>query len=586
MLQAELPSYMVPAVISVLDKMPINANGKVDRRALAKSAQMATASKALSERVPPRNDVERAVCEEFADALGSEVGITDSFFDLGGHSLMATRVVSRIKKRLDVGVTVADIFECPVVADLADKISPSLWSNISSAECSNTPSNPEQENASRLPPETIRLQSRHTHSTASVEEPMKDIQTLIWNLPASGYARPTNPAEYSREVFLTGATGYLGTALMQQLLQHKHVRRIHVLVRARSVEDAKKRITKSATVAGWWHGKYRHRISYWLGDLRKPCLGLTDSQWRKLSGFGDPNERVDGIVHNGAKINMYSSYDTLRAANVISTYQLLKLSGTSPCLKRFVFVSTAPSLDFDCSSDAESALRNVLGAANGYLRSKLVAERMLWQTTLLEHFPYHRVVILKPGFIIGNAVSGIANVDDFLWRIVAGSISIGCFPEEPDSSWLYISSYDNLASIATESLCGSEEDRLEKREASGLPTKRFWEAVNAALPTPLLAKPMKNWRDEIKSRTGELGPQHPILAVLHFVTEGGQVLGGQVLGDVSGSEKRHLRDYQAEYDAGLETAVTCNVRYLFNIGYFSTSWTWERKDDVFSRALV
>ena len=118
-LQTQLPSYMVPTRIVMLDDMPINANGKVDRRELARRAQTASVGKASSARVGPRNDVEVALCEEFAEILGSELGITDNFFDLGGHSLMATRLVSRVNKRLDAGITVKDIFDQPNVADLA-----------------------------------------------------------------------------------------------------------------------------------------------------------------------------------------------------------------------------------------------------------------------------------------------------------------------------------------------------------------------------------------------------------------------------------------------------------------------------------
>ena len=76
----------------------------------------------MSERVGPRNEVEAVLCEEFADVLGVEVGITDNFFDLGGHSLMATKLAARIGRRLDARVSVKDVFDHPVLADLAAAI--------------------------------------------------------------------------------------------------------------------------------------------------------------------------------------------------------------------------------------------------------------------------------------------------------------------------------------------------------------------------------------------------------------------------------------------------------------------------------
>lgn len=95
-LKSKLPSYMIPFCIRVLDKMPINDNGKVDRRALVKSAQFVKANRSLAARQLPRNHIERVLCREFASVLREEVGITDCFYDLGGHSLQAARLVTRI----------------------------------------------------------------------------------------------------------------------------------------------------------------------------------------------------------------------------------------------------------------------------------------------------------------------------------------------------------------------------------------------------------------------------------------------------------------------------------------------------------
>ncbi|EFQ96644.1 hypothetical protein PTT_00122, partial [Pyrenophora teres f. teres 0-1] len=117
-----LPSYMIPARICVLENMPLNANGKVDRQALPKVVLQPVTRKTARIIVSPRNAIEQAVCEEFTHVLGHEIGIRDDFFELGGHSLLATRLVSSINRRLHLHCTVGDIFACPVVADLAGKI--------------------------------------------------------------------------------------------------------------------------------------------------------------------------------------------------------------------------------------------------------------------------------------------------------------------------------------------------------------------------------------------------------------------------------------------------------------------------------
>ncbi|KAF2462502.1 acetyl-CoA synthetase-like protein, partial [Lindgomyces ingoldianus] len=118
-LQAVLPAYMVPAQIIVLSQMPINANGKVDRKELGIMAQTAERKRRVVEHVAPCNAIESALCEVFAGILGVEVGATDDFFELGGHSLTAMKLAAQLGRRLKTMVSVRDIFNNPVLADLA-----------------------------------------------------------------------------------------------------------------------------------------------------------------------------------------------------------------------------------------------------------------------------------------------------------------------------------------------------------------------------------------------------------------------------------------------------------------------------------
>ncbi|EAW25548.1 putative nonribosomal peptide synthase [Aspergillus fischeri NRRL 181] len=131
-LRARLPSYMVPKMIRVLDRMPINNNGKVDRLALARRTDIPALRRAIQTKLSFQNDIERALWEEFTDVLGVEVGITDSFFDCGGHSLMATKVVSRINHRLQSNIKISDLFARPTIACLSERVQELRVSNESS----------------------------------------------------------------------------------------------------------------------------------------------------------------------------------------------------------------------------------------------------------------------------------------------------------------------------------------------------------------------------------------------------------------------------------------------------------------------
>ncbi|KAH8678409.1 non-ribosomal peptide synthetase [Xylariales sp. PMI_506] len=128
-LQALLPPYMIPARILVIEQMPINANGKVDRRELTRRAHIARRSQVSSVQSSPSNEVENILIEEFTMVLGMEVSVNDNFFDLGGHSLLATKLAARVSQRLDIHISVKDIFDQPVVLDLAAAIRLGFTSN-------------------------------------------------------------------------------------------------------------------------------------------------------------------------------------------------------------------------------------------------------------------------------------------------------------------------------------------------------------------------------------------------------------------------------------------------------------------------
>ncbi|RDI68116.1 non-ribosomal peptide synthetase [Nocardia pseudobrasiliensis] len=113
-----LPDYMVPAIVMVIDSMPLTASGKLDRGALP-DPEFASSV----EYRPPSSERERVLADLFAEILGLDrVGVDDDFFALGGHSLLATRLTSRIRAALDVDVPVRVIFDAPTVAELVTRL--------------------------------------------------------------------------------------------------------------------------------------------------------------------------------------------------------------------------------------------------------------------------------------------------------------------------------------------------------------------------------------------------------------------------------------------------------------------------------
>jgi amino acid adenylation domain-containing protein len=115
-----LPDYMVPAAYVALETLPLTANGKLDRKSLPAPAGAACAARGYE---PPEGELETALAAIWAGMLGVErVGRHDNFFELGGHSLLAVRIVSHLRQQLGVELSLTELFNNPVLSDLARKV--------------------------------------------------------------------------------------------------------------------------------------------------------------------------------------------------------------------------------------------------------------------------------------------------------------------------------------------------------------------------------------------------------------------------------------------------------------------------------
>jgi amino acid adenylation domain-containing protein len=126
-LRQSLPEYMVPGAFVVLDRLPLTVNGKVDRKALP-APERASAEETY---VAPRTPVEEVLAEIWAEVLRLErVGVHDSFFDLGGHSLLIMRLLAHVQATFDLKVSIRTVYSMPTLEALAGEIERRIYEDV------------------------------------------------------------------------------------------------------------------------------------------------------------------------------------------------------------------------------------------------------------------------------------------------------------------------------------------------------------------------------------------------------------------------------------------------------------------------
>jgi myxalamid-type nonribosomal peptide synthetase MxaA len=390
-LEQHLPHYMVPREFEYRSRLPRTPSGKVDRNAML--AYEVERSDQACTFVAPRTPLEMEIALAFAAVLLIErVSIEDNFFDCGGDSLLAARLSSRLSSTYNVNLTVQQIFQDPTVAGIASTIEHYRIEGVGSLGMS----------------WTFDDLVREATLDAAIEPGMLSPADI------------TDP----RQVLLTGATGYLGTFLLQTLLRETTAD-VFCLVRAADPDSAMQRIEAACRFYRIWDEAFRRRIQPVHGDLSKPLLGLSKELFNKLAAL------IDVVYHSGALVNFVYPYSALKAANVLGTQEVLRLACTAK-LKAVHHISTIdvllgtgvprPFLEND------EALERPHRLPDGYPRSKLVAERMV-AIARRRGVP---VCVYRPGLIMGHTRSGATPKNCYIFVGLKGYIELGVLPEDPN----------------------------------------------------------------------------------------------------------------------------------------------------------
>lgn len=388
-LTESLPNYMVPTTFVVIDSLPLTPNGKVDRRALP--APNRFRPDLAQEFIAPNNPVEKQLAQIWMQVLGVEpVGIYDNFFDLGGHSLLTVELLTRIKETFQVDLPLLCLFKAPTIAGLAQAIDIARRLGVDA---------------------TIDCTTSIDLYADAVLDPAICPGSISHQLPAE-----------PKRIFLTGATGFLGAFLLDDLLKQTNAN-IYCLVRAASLEEGKQKICNNLTRYQLSDRTFDSRVIPVLGDLAKPFFGLHEQQFQQLAGI------LDVIYHAGASVNLIYPYTALRAANVIGTQEILRLAASIK-IKPVHFISTLDVFQASMYAQAhtiweQDELPSCEGLSDGYSQSKWVAEKLM-MAARSRGLP---VCIYRPGMITGHSKTGASKTDDLACRMIEGFVHMGSAPD-------------------------------------------------------------------------------------------------------------------------------------------------------------
>ncbi|KAK9235544.1 hypothetical protein V1525DRAFT_259803 [Lipomyces kononenkoae] len=587
-LKTKLPTYAVPTVIVPLARMPLNPNGKVDKPALpfpdtvqlAAVASRTGSSSTTAVTESAFTPTQAAIRDVWLDVLPqrpASLGPGDSFFDIGGHSILATRMIFEVRKKFVVDLPLGFIYSHPTIAELATE--------IESIKGNDLPVAPQGQQDSRTNGAANGvLGSGGTGDS----EYAADAKAIIKELLPDRFVSVKEPITPGKQVtvLLTGATGFLGSYIAYDLLA-KHGRKSDISlilhVRASSPEEGLKRFKSSALAYGVWDDSFLSRITVVTGSLEQERLGVDQATWKKLA------DKVDVIIHNGAQVHWVYPYSILRSPNVLGTVYSMSLAAQGKP-KVFSFVSSTSAIDTEHYvrlSDAITAKGgdgvleeddlqgSKTGLANGYGQSKWAAEYVIREAGRRGLTG----AIIRPGYVTGESRRGITNTDDFIVRMIKGCTQLGLTPDIYNT--VNMVPVDHVARVVVASSLYSPvaEDGFRVVHVTGHPRLRFNEFLDTLATYGYMTKKVDYipWRIALERYVVEDSKDNALYPLLHFVLDNlPQSTKAPELDDRNAVQAlRYDCDNWTGEDVSRGKGVTENIMgvylaYLVDIGFLDT----------------
>ncbi|EMC99089.1 hypothetical protein BAUCODRAFT_390885 [Baudoinia panamericana UAMH 10762] len=394
-LSAALAQYMLPALWIELEALPTHeVSGKIDLKALPSPTAKALPNKLNVDKDPINVDTVAELWAETLHVSKKSIAAEHSFFDLGGHSLSLAELAARLSRNFG--------FRVPVVR-LADPTT--LKGHVS----------------------TLRAIRDGQIAAVQADLPaaLRD-DTVLDPMIKPPRTKMVSLKEVNT-VFLTGATGFLGAFLLNDLLEDTSA---HIICLVRFVDPSASdipagiaRMRKNLIDLGLWRDSIMERVEILPGNLERERFGLSPDDFQSVAS------RVQAVVHAAATVNLVYPYAALRAANVGGTREVLRLASVNGATVQYVSTNgvlpPSPS-GFGWPEDSmlyvDSVPEKLL---DGYGQTKWAAEQLVLEAGR-RGLP---VRIHRAGTIAGHSATGAANAYDLLTALFVESMQLGYAPD-------------------------------------------------------------------------------------------------------------------------------------------------------------
>lgn len=396
---SKLPSYFVPSHVVHLEAMPISPTGKIDRKKLA-LRPLPEVPDLSFDGEPVREGTETLIAGAWAQVLGkNNIGATDDFFLIGGDSLRVIHVLAILKPRYGA-LRIGDFFRYKTIRELAEYV--------------------EQLGTEQATPQ---------RKPVAVPQDKTDLNEHPIELSSNSDIVEVRDM---RVILLTGATGYLGSHILYDLLQQTKAK-VYALVRPS--QGGSSGIERIQSVMSGYFGLgisdlIKGRVKTVYGDLEQADLGLSavDRQMLEL--------RIDGIIHSAADVRHFGDSAAFDRTNVTGTLELLKIAQAKPGVS-FHHVSTM-GIPEDLANERKwesvldlSSFPEDLNVDNLYTNSKLAAEKLLFQAAQAGT----PVSIYRAGNLTAHSANGRfqRNIDsNAYYRMMKAMLLLG---KAPQADW-------------------------------------------------------------------------------------------------------------------------------------------------------